>query len=110
MTTLEDYAGQRFPMHRIDAHPPHLAVTAHTAVAEVHGAGHTAEGAERLRDALPDVPLGVAMVWPNDSTLLPSTKEDPEGTVDLPRKRPAGVAALVGLSVGVVGMLVARWV
>jgi hypothetical protein len=110
MVTLEDYAGQRFPMHRIEAHPPHLAVTSHTAVAEVHGAGRTAAIAERLHDALPDVPLGVAMVWPNDSTLVPSGKEDTEGTVDLPRKRPVGAAVLVGIAIGVVGMFVARWV
>lgn len=108
MLTLEDYAAQRFPEHRIKVRPPAVSLGKHTTVGQVKGAGTAAEVTKRLRREFPIANVGSALVLPNDSTVVATEMEDTEGTIDLPRKRPAIVAGMLALFVGIVGLFAAR--
>jgi len=108
MATFEDYAALRFPEHRIEIRKPAVTMTEHTLVVEIKGAAAAAETANRLRLDIPAARIGLALVLPNDSTVVATGTEDKEGTIDLPRKRLA-IAGIAGAIVlGAAGMFVAR--
>jgi len=108
MATFEDYAAERFPEHRIRIEPPAVTMTEHTTVVEIKGAATAAEIAKRLRLNIPAAQIGLALVLPNDSTVVASGKEDTEGTIDLPRKRLAIVGVAGAVALGGIGLVVAR--
>ncbi len=108
VATFEDYAAQRFPNHRIRERQPTVAMTKHTTVVEVKGARTASEIANRLRLNIPYAHIGLALVLPNDSTVVASGCEDKEGSIDVPRKRLAVVGAAGAIALGGIGLLVAR--
>lgn len=108
MATLEAYAARRFPKHRISVQSPAVSMTEHTTVGEVMGAATAGVITDRLRRDIPSTPVGLVLVLPNEPTVVASTKEDKEGSIDLPRRRPAFAAIALGALVGVVGLFVAR--
>lgn len=108
MTTLEDYAAHRFPEHRINVRPPAISLTNHTVVAEVKSADEAPAIVNRMRREFPTAQVGLVLVVPNESPVVAAEKEDREGPIDLPRKRPAIVALIFAVVVGIVGLLIAR--
>lgn len=108
MATFENYAAERFPEHRIQIRPPAVTMTKHTIVVEIKGAATAAEIANRLRVNIPAAHIGLALVLPNDSTVVATSSEDTEGSIDLPRKRLAIVGLAGAVALGGVGLVVAR--
>lgn len=108
MATLEAYAARRFPQHRISVQSPTVSMTDHTTVGEVIGANTAGVIIERLRREMPTANVGLVLVLPNEPTIVATTGEDKEGTIDLPRRRPALAAIGLATLVGIVGLFVAR--
>lgn len=80
----------------------------HTTVGQIKGAVTAAEVTNRLQREFPSAHIGLALVLPNDSGVVATEMEDTEGTIDLPRKRPAIMAGMLALFVGIVGLFAAR--
>ncbi len=80
----------------------------HTTVAEVKGSATAAVIVDRLRRDIPQGRIGLAVVLPHDSKVVDTDKEDTEGSIDLPRKRPVVAAVAFGALFGVAGLFVVR--
>jgi|GEM_PF-3297390 len=105
MATLQDYARQHFPEHHLGGDGVDVPLRPHTAVAHVIGSTRTQEVERQVRTTYPgDGQVATVLVRPENQTLTPTSNEDKEGIVDLPRKRLAAsslvAAAVVGLAVG----------
>ena len=107
MTTLTEYTTSHFPNHVTDQTRGDMTLTSHTVVAHVVGLNDGMELARRVRDALPDTDVGSVMVRPTQPSVANTGGEDPEGVVDLPRRRLVSAGIVGGVVTGVaVGVLV----
>ena len=75
-------------------------LTSHTVVAHVVGRADGMELARRVRAVLPGTDVGSVLVRPTEPTIANTGGEDPEGVVDLPRRRVAS-AGIAGLAAGI---------
>lgn len=85
-----------------------VSLTDHTVVAQVTDSDAASEIANRLRREFPMTQVGLVLVIPNESPVVATEKEDTEGPIDLPRKRPLIAALILAVVVGIVGLLVTR--
>jgi hypothetical protein len=110
MTTLTEYTISHFPNHVTDQTRGDMTLTSHTVVAHVVGRRDGIELARQVRAVMPGTDIGSVLVRPTEPSVANTGGEDPEGVVDLPRRRvaSAGIAgavvigALVGVVVGLV--------
>lgn len=105
VSTLRQYAEKNFPNHRVET-SEEATLTAHSVV------GHTMPGDDlaTVRHRLSEVTAARIVsltVKPNAATLVPSTTEDKDSVLDLPRSRPITAGIVGGVVVGVVvGLIV----
>lgn len=83
-------------------------MAAHTTVAEFKGQEAATTITDRLRRDIPNAQIGVVFVLPNESNVVATKKEDTEGSIDLPRKRPVIVAIGLALALSLMGLLITR--
>lgn len=107
MTTLTEYTISHFPNHVTDQTRGDMTLTSHTVVAHVVGLNDGIDLAKRVRAVLPGTDVGSVMVRPTDPTVANTGGEDPEGVVDLPKRRVISAGIIGGLVIGAaVGVIV----
>jgi hypothetical protein len=107
MKTLTEYTISHFPNHVTDQTRGDMTLTSHTVVAHVVGLTDGMEMARRVRDVLPDTDVGSVMVHPTEPSVSNTGGEDPDGVVDLPRRRVVSSGIVGGVVVGAaVGVIV----
>lgn len=110
MTTLTEYTTSHFPNHVTEQTRGDMTLTSHTVVAHVVGLNDGLAIAQRVHEVLPEVHLGSVMVFPTQPTVANTGGEDPEGVVDLPRRRVITSGVVGGLVIGGVAGIVVGFV
>ena len=102
MTTLADYAHQRYPNHRVDVEAGRIELAEHTTVAHVIGRTAGEQLSDSIRRRVDPGRVATVIVEPTEPTVLDKGGEDKEGISDLPHKRVGAGAAVTGAILGVV--------
>jgi hypothetical protein len=114
MKSLQEYAQINYPNHRLTTADGDVELAAYTVVAEVLGSTNVPGVTDELRKAMPDARVAVVRISLTEPTVVAQGGEDPEGVVDLPKRRIAvsaiAAGAVVGLVVGVIVWLTTSFI
>lgn len=107
MKSLQEYAQSNYSNHFVSAPDGDVELTAHAVVAEVLGSADVAAVTKEIRNAMPEARVAVVRISRTEPTVVQQGGEDPEGVIDLPKRRIAVSALVAGAVVGlVVGVIV----
>ena len=101
MTTLADYAHQRYPNHRVDVEAARIDLASHTTVAHVIGRTAGERLSDSIRGRIDPNRVATLVIQPTNPTVIKDGGEDKEGIADLPHKRLGAGAAVTGAILGV---------
>jgi hypothetical protein len=107
MTSLQEYAQINYANHLVTTPDGDVELSANTVVAEVLGTTDVPGVTREVRKSMPDARVTVVRISRTDPTVVARGGEDPEGVIDLPKRRIAVSALVAGAAVGlVVGAIV----
>ena len=102
MKSLQEYAQSNYPNHHIATPDGDAELTANAVVAEVLGRADIAGVTKEIRNAMPEARIAVVRISRTEPTVVQQGGEDPEGVIDLPKRRIAVSAFAAGAVVGLV--------